>query len=184
MIDVFGHVNNARFLELFEFARWQQGGEMRMWEKFGKAKIVPFVAACHIHYVNAIPPCTTVQIRTKLVQSNGKWWTMRQTMLSAKGDKIHASALFRIALIDKAPRKAGGQKGQVTVTGDEAIARMGFDPVQVSKRLEEEWTKEQGDDALSKATNIITETTELDEEWRKVLREQSKTLRDSARSTL
>ncbi len=180
MMDVFGHVNNARFLELFEFARWEQGGQMRMWEKFGKAQMIPFVAACHVHYVTAIPPCSVVEVRTKVVEAHGKWWTIRQTMLNSEGDRIHAAALFRIAIIDKSGKSSG--KGQVTISGDEAVTRLGLDPEAVRHRLSAEWVKEQGDDALSHATNIIAETTDLDEEWRKVLRDQGKALRDVTKS--
>jgi YbgC/YbaW family acyl-CoA thioester hydrolase len=191
MMDVFGHVNNARYLELFEFARWEQGGEMRMWEKFGKAKIIPFVAACHVHYVTAIAPCSVVEIRTRVVEATGKWWTIRQTMYNRKGDRIHAAALFRIAIIDKRKgqqpkssssgdnkkRTQGGHNHPVTITGAEAVARLGFDPDVVKRRLDEEWLREQGDDAATRATNILAEATDLDEEWRKVLRLQGGALR-------
>lgn len=137
MIDVFGHVNNAKFLELFEFARWNQGGQSRYIEKFYKNNFFPVVAGAHVQYMKEVKPWRSVVVRTKTVHFSGKNCVIRQTMYDAEEKIVHAQGYFQIAMVDRRSKKS--------ISCEEALVRMGLsdeEQRQLALSLQREWAAE------------------------------------------
>jgi acyl-CoA thioesterase FadM len=201
MVDAFGHINNSRYLELFELARWHEGGQKRYFSKFRKAEMYPTVAAAHIQFLKEIPPAQVVRIHTRTVCCNGRWFLVRQHMFDRTGTKLHATALFRIAMIDSSsavkksskdpshvaaqtPASVAVRRGPSSLTADEAIIRLGYIPDTIHAQLKESWLKEltvghpETAEAVSTiAQTILKDVDELDESWRGLMRTVQEGLR-------
>ena len=201
MADAFGHVNNAKFLEIFEFGRWHQGGAQRIFAEFRKARVLPFVAASHVQYLLPISPATLVTVRTRVVNTDGRWWVMRQLITDRSGRKVYAAALFRIAIMDRSPegepgpQPPGAAEGRATkkastISGEEACRRLGFDPNTVRELLAKAWEMDingsvakggpRAEDSLlaaevlARSRALIDEANDFDEKWRGLLRYASR----------
>lgn len=193
MIDAFGHVNNAKYLELFEFGRWHQGGAQRSVKTFKKAQLYPVVAAVHIQYMSEIKAMTTVQVKSKIVNADDRSFVMRQHMLSQDGTKLFSTAFFRLSIVSTRPDSKG------VLAADEAIRRLGFDPVVVRAELAKAWDSEvdlssspssagsqQGattgdtlaaEEAKALPSHVMSDVNELDRDWRGMLRSYGKRLK-------
>lgn len=107
LIDSFGHMNNAKYLELFEEARW----EIINSRGFSVSEIVkngmgPVVLEVNLRFAKEIKLRQTVTIRSEVEESasQGKTMTMIQTMLNEKGEPC-CVARFVFGLFDLKARK-------------------------------------------------------------------------------
>lgn len=114
--DGFMHVNNARYLEMLEFARYNQGSRSTWNSRFVSARIWPVIGAIHIQYANQILPYRFVNVTTRIASYDAKTLTLHQDIRSMRG-KLHATAVLRISLVHN--NKA--------ITVAEAFDRMGFE---------------------------------------------------------
>lgn len=124
LIDGFGHVNNAKFLELFEFARWQHGMQSGFNQKFVDGKCYPVVAAAHVTYMAEVKPWSTVQIATQVKGSDEKFIYIEQSMYSKHPktgkEVIHACALIKAALL-----RTKGKPKQLEPEPEQPVAKEG-----------------------------------------------------------
>src|SRR5690242_13447083 len=97
-LDSFGHLNNARYLELFEQARWdvitERGfgiGEIQ------RSKTGPTVLEVTVRFMRELAPREAIVIRTELISYERKIGKMRQQMVKADGT-VACEALFTIGL--------------------------------------------------------------------------------------
>lgn len=104
-LDVFGHVNNAAYLELFEEARWDwitRGGfglkEIR------ERGIGPVVLEAKLRFQREATNREAVVIRSRTIEYARKIGTVEQVMVRADG-KASCTALFTVALFDLTSRK-------------------------------------------------------------------------------
>src|SRR3954470_11231672 len=85
-LDSFGHLNNARYLELFEQARWdlitERGYGM---ETILRARAGPTILEVNLRFLRELKPRETIVIRSELVSYERKVGKMRQQMLQADG---------------------------------------------------------------------------------------------------
>jgi acyl-CoA thioester hydrolase len=97
-LDSFGHLNNARYLELFEQARW----DLIVERGFGMDTILrtrtgPTILEVQMKFLRELAPRESVVIRSELVSYERKIGKMRQVML--KSDETPAcEALFTFGL--------------------------------------------------------------------------------------
>lgn len=104
-LDVFGHMNNARYLELFEQARWQiitQNG-------FGLEKIKetsqgPVILEVNLKFLKELYARTRVQISVECTDYNGKIGKLKQQMLNDKNE-VCAELTVVFGLFDLKARK-------------------------------------------------------------------------------
>lgn len=106
-IDSFGHVNNARYLELFEEARW----EIINARDFGVKEIMkkgmgPVVLEVNLRFTKEVRLREKIKIKTQVeaASAQSKTMTMNQTMLNEKGD-VCCVARFVFGLFDLKARK-------------------------------------------------------------------------------
>lgn len=103
-MDGFLHVNNSRYLEIFEFARWQQGVRSGLLQyKFVK-KGYPVVNSVHVHYLTPLFPFKFVTVETKVVGRHDRILLMEQRILAepkpgSDTRRCYASALVKISFM-------------------------------------------------------------------------------------
>ncbi len=107
LIDSFGHMNNAKYLELFEEARWEiintRGFSVSEIMKNGQG---PVVLEVNLRFAKEIKLRQKITIRSEVEESasQGKTMTMNQTMLNEKGEPC-CVARFVFGLFDLKARK-------------------------------------------------------------------------------
>jgi len=104
-LDSFGHLNNARYLELFEQARWdlitERGFGLDVIRRTGTG---PVVLGIELRFTRELAARESVVIRSELVSYEGKIAKMRQQMVKPDGT-VACEALFTFALFDMERRK-------------------------------------------------------------------------------
>lgn len=104
-LDVFGHVNNAVYLRLFENARWQfitdKGVGLKEIQSSG---IGPVLLEVHIKYQKELKARDKVKIVSDFSPFEGKIAKIKQTMLNEQGQSC-CIAEFVIAVFDIKARR-------------------------------------------------------------------------------
>ena len=99
-LDSFGHVNNARYLELLEQARWDLITERGFGiDAIRTSKTGPTILEITIRFLRELSPRDVVIIRTELLSYERKIGKLRQQMVKADG-AIACEAIFTIGLFD------------------------------------------------------------------------------------
>jgi thioesterase III len=104
-LDVFGHVNNAAYLEIFEEARWDwitsNGFGLREIRDRG---LGPVLLEARLRFQREVTNREQVLIRSRTVDYRGKIGRLEQIMSRADG-RVACSAEFVIGLFDLKARK-------------------------------------------------------------------------------
>src|SRR5437879_6675743 len=104
-LDVFGHVNNATYLEIFEEARWDwitgNGFGLREVRERG---LGPVLLEARLRFQREVTNREQVLIRSRTVEYRGKIGRVEQVMTLADG-KVACAAEFVIGLFDLTARK-------------------------------------------------------------------------------
>jgi acyl-CoA thioester hydrolase len=104
-LDSFGHLNNARYLELFEQARWDLITERGFGiDVIRRTKTGPTLLEIVIQFQRELSARETVVIRSDLLSYERKVGKLRQQMIKADG-AVACEAIFTIALFDLEKRK-------------------------------------------------------------------------------
>jgi acyl-CoA thioester hydrolase len=105
LLDGYGHVNNARYLQLYEDARWDVLGKSEIdkdvVEKTGKG---PVILEVTVRFSNELKPGQTVIIETTSRRKGSKIFYFDQLMKDFEG-RIFSKATFTAALFDLRRRK-------------------------------------------------------------------------------
>lgn len=104
-LDVFGHVNNANYLEIFEEARW----DLITRNGFGLAEVMarrigPTILEAHLVFKSELRNRQRVVVKSWLESYERKIGTMVQRMVGER-DQVHCEARFVFGLFDLAARK-------------------------------------------------------------------------------
>lgn len=104
-LDLYGHMNNAVYMELFEDARW----DMHTRSGFGYSRVREtgqgvIILEANIKYRKEIRLRETVQIETQVLEYRKVIGRIQQTLLNEAGLEA-ALAEFRFALFDLKARK-------------------------------------------------------------------------------
>lgn len=103
--DSFGHVNNARYLELFEEARWQFGEQIGLLELLREENVGFIIMEMKLRFRSPVVEGDTVRIDTRLVTLGTTLGEVEQVVVVQGQGKTAAKAVFHFALID---RSSGG----------------------------------------------------------------------------
>jgi len=104
-LDSFGHVNNARYLELFEQARWDLITERGFGiDTIRRTRTGPTILEINIRFLKELNPRETVVIRTEMLSYERKVGKLRQQMLKADG-ALACEAIFTFGLFDVERRR-------------------------------------------------------------------------------
>jgi acyl-CoA thioester hydrolase len=104
-LDSFGHLNNARYLELFEQARWDLITERGFGiETIRKTRTGPTILGVEMKFLRELAPREAVVIKSELVSYERKVGRMKQVMVKADGTAA-CEAVFVFGLFDLDQRK-------------------------------------------------------------------------------
>jgi thioesterase-3 len=98
--DYYGHVNNARYLELLEEARWRWAEsvmDLPAWQAAGFGFVV---AGIDIRYRRPAPAGMLLLVRSDILRLGAKVGVFRQEVLEAEGGRLLAEADVTFAVID------------------------------------------------------------------------------------
>ena len=105
LLDDYGHVNNARYFDLYEEARWEilnksgYGQEMVKMSKKG-----PVILEVNVRFKSELLPGQKIRIETSSRRKNDKIFYFDQVMINEEG-KEASKAVFTYALFDLVKRK-------------------------------------------------------------------------------
>lgn len=104
-LDSFGHVNNARYFELFEQARWDIITERGFGiDVIRRTRTGPIILEVAVKFLRELKPRESVVIRSDLASYERKIGKFRQQILQADGS-VACEALFTFGLFDMERRK-------------------------------------------------------------------------------
>jgi acyl-CoA thioester hydrolase len=104
-LDSFGHMNNARYLELFEQARWDLITERGFGiDTVRRTATGPTILEIGVKFQRELGPRESVVIRSDLLSYERKIGKLRQQMIKADGS-LACEAIFTFGLFDLAERR-------------------------------------------------------------------------------
>jgi YbgC/YbaW family acyl-CoA thioester hydrolase len=119
LLDDYGHVNNARYLDLYERARWDildKSGLGR--ETVRKNKIGPVIIEVTVRFSKELFSGEEIKILTTSRRKNELIFYFDQKMINSKGE-LASKAVFTTSLFDLEKRK-------MVRADDEWLRAMGF----------------------------------------------------------
>lgn len=104
-LDSFGHLNNARYLELFEQARWDVINK----NDYGLKKIQetqqgPVILEVHLRFLKELHARDKIKISVECIEYNGKIGKLKQQILNEKNE-VCAELVVVMGLFDLKTRK-------------------------------------------------------------------------------
>ncbi|HGH3373306.1 TPA: YbgC/FadM family acyl-CoA thioesterase [Kluyvera cryocrescens] len=112
-LDVYQHVNNARYLEFLEEARWD-GLESSAGFQWMSANHIAFVVVnININYRRPAVLGDLLTVTSKVEQLNGKSGVLSQVVTLEPGGQVVADALITFVCIDLKTQKALALEGEL-----------------------------------------------------------------------
>ncbi len=118
--DFYGHVNNARFLEFMEEARWallESSLDLEFWKERGLGFLV---AAITINYRRPADLGMDIEIRSGIKKLGGKSGIIGQEFIDQKTGKTIADADVTFVVFNMATGKAVALEGEIRKAFDVA----------------------------------------------------------------
>jgi thioesterase-3 len=123
-IDVFQHVNNARYLEFLEEARWEWLDGQPAFHWMTERQIAFIVVNININYRRPAVLGNLLRIDSQLLKLNAKSGVMKQTVtLEPEGMPV-ADAELTFVCIDLCNQKALPLEGDLRVKLEEVVNRV------------------------------------------------------------
>lgn len=110
-LDVYQHVNNARYLEFLEEARWQWLEQAEAFDWLVAQKLAFVVVNININYRRPAVLGDELQIDSEVMQLNGKSGVLAQRVVLASDQTLVADATLTFVCIDLSSQKAVSIEG-------------------------------------------------------------------------
>ncbi|WP_075180480.1 thioesterase family protein [Pantoea sp. 1.19] len=112
-LDVYQHVNNARYLEFLEEARWAWLERLESFAWMQANRLAFVVVNININYRRPAMLGDTLSITSRLVELKGKSGVLSQTIVLAGTQEAVADALLTFACVDLKTQKAVPLEGEL-----------------------------------------------------------------------
>ncbi|MCJ7925088.1 MAG: YbgC/FadM family acyl-CoA thioesterase [Pantoea vagans] len=112
-LDVYQHVNNARYLEFLEEARWEWLEEAEAFHWLQEQKLAFVVVNININYRRPAVLGDVLVIDSEITQLNGKSGIIAQRVLLAGQETVVADAVLTFVCIDLRTQKAVALEGEL-----------------------------------------------------------------------
>lgn len=112
-LDVYQHVNNARYLEFLEEARWQWLEEVEAFDWLNAQQLAFVVVNININYRRPAMLGDVLAIHNEMTQLNGKSGTIVQRIVLEGSDTVVADATLTFVCIDLRTQKAVALDGEL-----------------------------------------------------------------------
>ena len=112
-LDFYGHVNNARYLEFLEEARWahlEQGVDLGFWKERGLGFVV---ASLTINYRQPVGLGAVIEVRSQVTRLGGKSGVIHQDVVDAATGAAVADADVTFVIVDLKKGKAVALEGEI-----------------------------------------------------------------------
>lgn len=111
--DLYGHVNNARYLEFLEESRWnhyENSVDYQMFKDNGWAFVIVNI---NINYRKPAVPGDTLQVRTQYKTHGSRSMTLHQTVCLNGTDTVSADADITVVVLDSKAGKVMTLEGKL-----------------------------------------------------------------------
>jgi thioesterase-3 len=111
--DFYGHVNNARYLELLEEARWcllEEGLDLGYWKERGMGFVV---ASITINYRRPAGQGDVLEIHSEIARLGGRSGIIHQEVVNVATGKPVADADITFVVMDMATGRVLAMEGEV-----------------------------------------------------------------------
>jgi len=112
-LDVYQHVNNARYLEFLEEARWQWLEEVEAFHWLLEQKLAFVVVNININYRRPAVLGDVLAIESEITQLNGRSGIIAQRVMLAGQETVVADAALTFVCIDLHTQKAVALEGEL-----------------------------------------------------------------------
>ncbi len=112
-LDVYQHVNNARYLEFLEEARWQWLEDVDAFHWLLEQQLAFVVVNININYRRPAVLGDVLNIESEIAQLNGKSGVIAQRVLLASDHSVVADAALTFVCIDLRTQKAVPMEGEL-----------------------------------------------------------------------
>lgn len=112
-LDVYQHVNNARYLEFLEEARWAWLEETESFHWMTTNHLAFIVVNININYRRPAVLGDVLLVSSRVQQLNGKSGVIAQTVTLQPGGEVVADALLTFVCIDLRTQKAQPMEGEL-----------------------------------------------------------------------
>ncbi|CDG16586.1 acyl-CoA thioesterase [Xenorhabdus doucetiae] len=112
-IDIFQHVNNARYLEFMEAARWDLLTENNLLAWLNRKNIGFVVVNININYRHPAVIADELEVKSSIQELRNKSGTFFQEIIRRSDNQIIADALTTFACIDLKTQKALVLEGEL-----------------------------------------------------------------------
>ena len=112
-LDIYQHVNNARYLEFLEEARWAYLEDCGDVDYFTSQRLAWVIVNININYRNAATNGQTLQIATQFSKIGGRSAVIHQVVTVAGTDTVVADADITFVCLDQRSGKAVAIEGEL-----------------------------------------------------------------------
>ena len=99
--DGFGHVNNARYLEILEEARWQFAEDIQLIELLKKSNLGFIIMDLKIRFRQPVAEGDTINVFTQLITLGSASGEVLQSVKRNDGNSIVTRCLSHFILVDR-----------------------------------------------------------------------------------
>ena len=99
--DSFGHVNNARYLELLEEARWQFAEHHGLTDLLKEVNLGFIIMQMNLSFRLPVVEGDTIQVFTSLITLGSALGEVEQLIVKKCSGKLAAKSMFTFVLIDR-----------------------------------------------------------------------------------
>jgi acyl-CoA thioester hydrolase len=104
-LDSFGHLNNARYHEMFEQARWDLITERGFGiDTIRRTNTGPTILEVNVKFLRELAPREAIVIRSEMISYERKVGKLRQQMVKAGGE-VACEAVYTFGLFDIGKRR-------------------------------------------------------------------------------
>ena len=110
--DAFGHVNNAKYLELLEEARWRFSEEIELTPLLRRQQLGFIIIDARIRFRNPVSEGDTITVNTSLNTLGSASGEVHQTVVISESETASAvgakalTSVFHFILLDRATAKS------------------------------------------------------------------------------
>ncbi|MBI4721260.1 MAG: acyl-CoA thioesterase [Chitinivibrionia bacterium] len=110
-LDLYGHVNNARYLEFLEEARWELFEGKIDLDEWRRSGLTLTVVRITINYRREVRLGETLEVRSTLSELKSRSGTFRQEIVFAESGEIAADADVTFVIVDARTARAAVIRG-------------------------------------------------------------------------
>lgn len=95
-IDIYKHINNAKYLRIYEKARWDFGIKTGMTKLMLEKKYLFLIMSAELSYIKELKFGQKFDVVTKIIATDDKYYYFEQQM--KRGEVVHNHAFFKVLI--------------------------------------------------------------------------------------